>query len=42
MQDAAGEVIGVLDIDSDRLATFDETDRQHLEQVVSLLMQALA
>ena len=33
----AGEVIAVLDIDSDRLATFDETDRHYLEQVVQLL-----
>lgn len=32
-----GTVIAVLDIDSDRLATFDETDRQYLEQVVQLL-----
>ena len=32
-----GEVIAVLDIDSDRLSTFDETDRRYLEQVVELL-----
>ena len=32
-----GTVIAVLDIDSDRLATFDETDRHYLEQVVQLL-----
>ena len=32
-----GEVIAVLDIDSDRLATFDDTDRCYLEQVVQLL-----
>ena len=31
-QDA--EVIAVLDIDSDRLATFDETDKVYLEQLV--------
>ena len=31
------EVIAVLDIDSDRLATFDDTDRCYLEQVVQLL-----
>ena len=30
-----GEVIAVLDIDSDRLATFDETDAEYLERVVS-------
>ena len=29
-----GEVVAVLDIDSDRLATFDETDKVYLEQLV--------
>jgi len=29
-----GAVIAVLDIDSDRLATFDETDRACLERIV--------
>jgi GAF domain-containing protein len=32
-----GAVIAVLDIDSDRLATFDGTDRVWLEKVVGLL-----
>ena len=32
-----GKVIAVLDIDSDRLATFDETDRLWLEQAVRML-----
>lgn len=32
-----GEVVAVLDIDSDRLATFDQTDRRNLERVVQLL-----
>ena len=32
-----GEVIAVLDIDSDRLATFDETDRRYLEQIAQML-----
>ena len=32
-----GEIIAVLDIDSERLATFDETDRQNLEQIVKML-----
>lgn len=32
-----GTVIGVLDIDSDRLAAFDEEDRTGLEKVVRLL-----
>ena len=38
---AAGEVRGVLDIDSDQLATFDETDRKYLEKVVDLLVETL-
>ena len=38
---AAGEVTGVLDIDSDQLATFDETDREYLEKVVNLLVKTL-
>ena len=32
-----GEVTAVLDIDSDRLATFDEEDRVWLEKIVTLL-----
>ena len=32
-----GQVIAVLDIDSDRLATFDETDRRFLEQIAQIL-----
>ena len=35
------EVIGVLDIDSDQLATFDETDRIYLEKLVYTLSQNL-
>lgn len=31
------EVVGVLDIDSDLLNTFDEVDQHNLEQLVSLL-----
>ena len=34
---AGGEVTAVLDIDSDRPATFDAVDRQWLEQAVKLL-----
>ena len=34
---ADGSVIAVLDIDSDKLATFDETDRVWLEKIVTLL-----
>ena len=32
-----GTVIAVLDIDSDRLATFDDTDRLYLEQIAQIL-----
>lgn len=32
-----GEVIGVLDVDSTELNTFDSTDQQYLEQIVSLV-----
>ena len=31
------EVIAVLDIDSERLGTFDETDREFLEEIVTCL-----
>jgi GAF domain-containing protein len=34
--DAAGELIAVLDVDSDRLNAFDEEDRAGLERIVSL------
>ncbi|MBC9934355.1 GAF domain-containing protein [Chitinophaga qingshengii] len=34
----AGEVAGVLDVDSDELSGFDETDRQFLEEIVALIM----
>jgi len=36
-----GEVIGVLDIDSERLATFDATDQQWLEQIAEVVAAAL-
>ena len=32
-----GDVVAVLDIDSEKLATFDETDKLYLEKLVSLL-----
>ena len=38
---ANDEVIGVLDIDSDQLATFDEIDRIYLEKLVHTLSQNL-
>lgn len=36
LHNTSGEVIGVLDIDSAELNTFDETDRIYLEQVANL------
>lgn len=32
-----GNVFGVLDVDSEQLDHFDETDRQYLEQLISLI-----
>jgi L-methionine (R)-S-oxide reductase len=32
-----GEVLGVLDVDSDQLDQFDEVDQKYLEQVISLI-----
>jgi GAF domain-containing protein len=34
-----GNVMAVLDIDSEHLATFDDADRQYLEEVCKLLSQ---
>ena len=36
-----GEVVGVLDIDSDQLNQFDETDCHYLEQVAQLITQTV-
>ena len=38
---AKDEVIGVLDIDSDELATFNETDRIYLEKLVDVLVKTI-
>ena len=38
---ARGEVQAVLDIDSDQLATFDQTDRIYLEQLTNLIIKAI-
>ena len=35
--DADGNITAVLDIDSEHLATFDETDRQWLEKIATLI-----
>ena len=37
LKDKQGKVIGVLDVDSDKLNTFDETDKLGLEKIVSLI-----
>ena len=37
-----GDVLGELDIDSDRVAAFDAGDREMLEQVAALLAPKLA
>jgi L-methionine (R)-S-oxide reductase len=36
-RDSNGILTGVLDVDSDRLAQFDEVDARHLEMIVALL-----
>ena len=36
-----GEVIGVLDIDSERLATFDDTDKAWLEQIAEAVTKVM-
>lgn len=36
-----GEVLGVLDIDSDQLATFDATDQIYLEKLVNILVKII-
>lgn len=38
---SGGEVVGVLDIDSDNLNTFDETDRIYLEKIVEMIVKNL-
>lgn len=37
----ANEVVAVLDIDSDHLSAFDDTDRHYMEQLCHLLTEAL-
>jgi L-methionine (R)-S-oxide reductase len=38
---SGSEVIAVLDVDSDRLAHFDETDRQYLEKVSKIISKVM-
>jgi len=35
------EVVMVLDIDSDKVADFDETDKKYLQQVIALIERAI-
>ncbi len=37
VRDASGEIVAVLDVDSDKTAQFDEEDREGLEAVAALL-----
>lgn len=37
VKDKKGKIVAVLDVDSKELNTFDETDREELEKVVSLI-----
>jgi putative methionine-R-sulfoxide reductase with GAF domain len=36
-----GEVIGVLDIDSTSTDTFNETDKEYLEQIVKKIIETI-
>ena len=38
---AAGDVVGVIDIDSTELSTFDSTDRYYLEKIAKILAKEL-
>ena len=42
VDDAAGELVAVLDVDSHQPAAFDDEDRQGLERVVAVLSRHLA
>jgi GAF domain-containing protein len=37
LKNANNKIIGCLDIDSDKLSTFDETDATYLEKIITLL-----
>ncbi len=41
VKDNSGKVIGVLDIDSDRLDDFDPADQKYLEQITALLAETI-
>ncbi|ESQ80203.1 GAF domain-containing protein [Asticcacaulis sp. YBE204] len=38
--DKAGELIAVFDVDSESYSTFDETDREHLEDILAAVFSA--
>lgn len=37
VKDKTGKIVGVLDVDSDKLNTFDNTDAENLEKIVQLI-----
>jgi GAF domain-containing protein len=39
--DSSDNVVAVLDIDSEHLATFDDTDHQYLEEICGLLAEGI-
>ena len=39
VKDKNGDIVGVLDVDSDKLNTFDEVDSANLEKIVSLIFE---
>ena len=41
LRNASEDIVGVLDIDSDKLNDFDELDRKYLEEIVSILSKRL-
>lgn len=41
MYSKEGDIVGVLDIDSPEIGTFDQVDKQYLEQLVSVLKDIL-
>ncbi|KGO01379.1 GAF domain-containing protein [Porphyromonas sp. COT-290 OH3588] len=41
IKDAQGQVLGVIDVDSDQLDDFDEVDALHLEAIAELVAQCL-
>lgn len=42
LKNKIGKIIGVLDVDSDHLDDFDETDQKYLEELITLLAKSLS